>query len=180
VLFFNYAKHNWTSFELSPVFLAGYEYARADSPLDITETPAARHESDIYRHPSLISATPATYQKRFDLYSLGCVLLEIGLWRPLQTVLLGATKDMNGASNINKTKYEILTRRGPGSIHEELKFCAGSKLANAVATCFTGGDATSGKTEKDEGSDDEEDGFDHDEMLDLEHQIIGILRSCAV
>lgn len=108
------------------------------------------------------------------------MLLEIGLWRPLQTALLGATKDSNGTLNINKTKYALLMRRGPGSLHEELKFCAGSKLANAVATCFTGGDAMPGKTEKDEGSDDEEDGFDHDEMLDIEQQIIEILRSCVI
>lgn len=108
------------------------------------------------------------------------MLLEIGLWRPLQTALVGTIEDSNGALNINKMKYDLLTRSGHGSIHEELKFCAGSKFANAVANCFTGGDAISGRTEKDEGSNDEEDGFDHDEMLDTEQQIIEILRNCMV
>lgn len=98
----------------------------------------------------------------------------------MQTALLGAIEDSNGALNINKMKYDLLTRSGRGSIHEELKFCTGSKFASAVANCFTGGDTISGRTEKDEGSDDEEDGFDHDEMLDTEQQIIEILRNCAV
>jgi hypothetical protein len=45
---------------------------------------------DIYRHPDSIrvvgAANPVTtrYRQAFDVYSLGCVLLEIGLWIKLE------------------------------------------------------------------------------------------------
>ena len=41
---------------------------------------------DIHRHPdSLDGMSRKPYCKSFDMYSLGLVLLEIGLWKSLQT-----------------------------------------------------------------------------------------------
>jgi hypothetical protein len=194
ILFFNCAGHDWTStWSLSPVFLAGYEYARADNPLDMTEAQSARYEADIYRHPSLTSVAPASYRKQFDLYSLGCVLLEIGLWRCLQTTLLRASRvgigrskvdentflqamkeldfeDKREIAGMNRLKLGLVTKTGHGSIHEELKFATGSKFAKAVMICFSCVDV----------SDDGDDDIKHEGMLHVEQRIIETLRSCKV
>lgn len=38
-------------------------------------------ETDVYRHPDLWTANPRGYQPSDDIYSLGVVLLETGMWR---------------------------------------------------------------------------------------------------
>lgn len=72
-------------------WLVGFDYARPDSDSAMTETLATYSKlHDIYRHPDSIksvgAANPVTtrYRRAFDVYSLGCVLLEIGLWIRLE------------------------------------------------------------------------------------------------
>lgn len=68
----------------SPVLL-GFDASR---PFDLTEMSAyTRTPStlDLHRHPSsLPGMNKKPFCKAFDIYSLGLVLLEIGLWKPLK------------------------------------------------------------------------------------------------
>lgn len=51
------------------------------------DTPTPRHElltSSIYRHPLDNRGQRSAYRPSFDLYSLGLVLFEVGLWVPIQ------------------------------------------------------------------------------------------------
>jgi hypothetical protein len=41
---------------------------------------------DYYQHPSKRWNPSTRYSRAHAIYSLGCVLLEIGLWRPLEDV----------------------------------------------------------------------------------------------
>ncbi|KAK0609574.1 prion-inhibition and propagation-domain-containing protein [Bombardia bombarda] len=77
--------------DISDPYIAGFDYSRPDSSIAMTETLATYHKyQDYYRHPNSIAnigeANPITtrYRRAFDVYSLGCVLLEIGLWRRLE------------------------------------------------------------------------------------------------
>lgn len=38
---------------------------------------------DYYQHPDKRRSPSLRYSRSFDMYSLGCLLLEIGYWKPL-------------------------------------------------------------------------------------------------
>lgn len=53
--------------------------------LIIKTTATTLEEIDFYQHPYLTRYPNAPYCRAFDLYSLGLLLLEIGLWQPIAT-----------------------------------------------------------------------------------------------
>lgn len=69
------------------VFIAGYVYSRLDSPGEMTEPLKSELEADLYRHPSLLCSARQSYHKSLDIFSVGCTLLEIGLWSSLRQIL---------------------------------------------------------------------------------------------
>ena len=69
------------------IYVAGYVYARADDPSELTEPLAYSTEADLYRHPSSLGKSREPFCKYFDLFSVGCTLLEIGLWTSLRQIL---------------------------------------------------------------------------------------------
>jgi Prion-inhibition and propagation len=89
VLFFKAGLEDWAiSDGLPAAYLSGYEYARADNPLETSEDPSWPRYGELYRHPLSTGTGRASFNQRFDLYSLGCILIEICFWAPLQTILL--------------------------------------------------------------------------------------------
>ncbi|OAL39739.1 hypothetical protein AYO20_01136 [Fonsecaea nubica] len=80
---------NNSSADLTQPFVVGFTYSRPEDhegvSSEIRQTQSLKHL--LYQHPSLLlHSTPVAprYCKAFDLWSLGCVLLEIGLWRRLK------------------------------------------------------------------------------------------------
>lgn len=65
-------------------YIIGFNHSRPDDPLAFTEgfQDTNRH----YQHPAYLKAA-SRYSPEFDYYSLGIVLLEIGLWSPLSHIL---------------------------------------------------------------------------------------------
>ncbi|KAI3321649.1 prion-inhibition and propagation-domain-containing protein [Xylariaceae sp. AK1471] len=64
-------------------FLSGFDYARPDSPDEMTIKPEVDEFCDRYRHPQCThpdSRETIRYSRRFDIYSLGVLLMEIGRW----------------------------------------------------------------------------------------------------
>ena len=72
----------------SPLF-AGFAFARGDDPCAISEQPSSDAERDIYRHPDAMGEPSTSFTKDKDVYALGCVLLEIGEWRSLRSLVAG-------------------------------------------------------------------------------------------
>ncbi|KAM5341774.1 hypothetical protein ACJ41O_014805 [Fusarium nematophilum] len=77
--------------DISEPYIAGFDYSRPDGDVTMTETLVCSHEyQDYYRHPDSITdvgagnPAPSRFRRAFDVHSLGCVLLEIGLWRRIQ------------------------------------------------------------------------------------------------
>ncbi|OJJ45964.1 hypothetical protein ASPZODRAFT_17394 [Penicilliopsis zonata CBS 506.65] len=68
-------------------YLAGFTFARADSPLEISDQASEDPLSDVYRHPQALGDPSCSYAMYMDLYSLGAVLLEIAEWRPLKHIV---------------------------------------------------------------------------------------------
>ncbi|KAL8725254.1 MAG: hypothetical protein Q9181_006479 [Wetmoreana brouardii] len=66
--------------QLSKPYLAGFEYIRPVSGSTVGQPLAMSEEDALYCHPDLQEEPDIAFGKIHDLYSLGVVLLEIGLW----------------------------------------------------------------------------------------------------
>ncbi|KAL1875182.1 hypothetical protein Daus18300_003250 [Diaporthe australafricana] len=66
--------------DFSHPFLHGFEFARPDSDPSIGRA-GDDLEFNIYRHPDRQGSVRKGHLKKHDIYSLGVVLLEIGLWQ---------------------------------------------------------------------------------------------------
>jgi hypothetical protein len=188
VLFF---PHDPESIDLTKAVLEGYEYARADNPSDMTESPTLQQEENLYRHPELLKPDRASFHKGYDLYALGCTLIEIGLWTSITTILLHFVRKERTAlksarisfnltyegkaemTEVNKAKNRLLMDGGTGSIQEALEFATGRSFVEIVRLCLF-----AGKDTKAVDGDEEED--EEDRCIDLELEILEKLRACSV
>ncbi len=77
-----------SEFLKSPPYLVGYEYARPDTAKGaiFTQLPDTEIVYDLYRHPQARGVRREKYRKQFDMYALGCILLEIGMWQQLFSI----------------------------------------------------------------------------------------------
>lgn len=80
---------------IPPPYVVGFNYSRPNDPKSISVLPEHRMEVMDYCHPEYSNQTHRVrFQPRFDWYSLGLVLPEIGLWRTLGNM----TKEKQGVS----------------------------------------------------------------------------------
>ncbi|KAF8437056.1 prion-inhibition and propagation-domain-containing protein, partial [Terfezia claveryi] len=79
-------RHKW-GISLDQPYLVGYEYARFDGTSEVSEQPSSNPEHDIYRHPLAIGDFSESFNRLFDIYSLGLIFLEIAQWRPLRKIV---------------------------------------------------------------------------------------------
>jgi hypothetical protein len=82
--------HDNEEADLTSPFVLGFTYSRPEDHEGISSElrDEDSEEAGLYQHPQLTAfhkchAAPR-YSRLFDIYALGCVLLEIGLWRPLK------------------------------------------------------------------------------------------------
>lgn len=61
--------------------LTGFDASRPDLDTALSVVPRNPSIADLHRHPDSLRGLP--YSKAYDVYSLGLLLLEIGLWKPL-------------------------------------------------------------------------------------------------
>ena len=72
---------------LSRPVLVGFAFSRQDSPSQISEQPSSDPRRDIYRHPEAMGEPSVSFSAAKDIYALGTILLEIGEWRSLKTLV---------------------------------------------------------------------------------------------
>ncbi|KAK1145089.1 hypothetical protein N8T08_004520 [Aspergillus melleus] len=125
--------------------LVGFEYARPDSEdgSAITQLPSGPPNADIYRHPKARGTRRKSYRKSFDLYGLGCVLLELALWRPLDQILAeaypatGKDKDHpDGIPTDASRAPSLLSFQTCLPLQLLIMHGAGSVFCDAIALCF--------------------------------------------
>lgn len=141
---------------LSPPLLSGFEFAR----LTVEDTEALPPDpvTELYRHPQACgSAQGRAFQKTFDLYSFGCVFLEITLWTSLESILhslgLGTSSTSVPAENVstNKTPQQLaherrivvlkgrnrlMDKESIQKIGDQVAFHAGEQARKALELCF--------------------------------------------
>ncbi|OJD37377.1 het-s domain protein [Diplodia corticola] len=151
-------------------YLVGFENARPDTEDGqmLTRQPLMDLQADLYRHPSARGADRQCFRKPFDLYSLGCVLLELGLWKRLVDVHSG-NPDLDEQIRSAERDGKMLSLPSLvefGYDTEEvarLSHTAGQIFAEVVARCLT---------------DEESDSKEADSSLETQRSIVNMLRSC--
>ncbi|KAG9257803.1 prion-inhibition and propagation-domain-containing protein [Emericellopsis atlantica] len=68
--------------DISNPYLTGFDASRPEIETALSVAPRNPSITNLHRHPCSLRGLPAT--KAYDVYSLGLVLLEIGLWKILQ------------------------------------------------------------------------------------------------
>jgi Prion-inhibition and propagation len=153
-------------------YLAGYEYAREDGPNEWTEMPTTSPEADLYRHPEARGQGRMSFRKRFDLYSLGCVLLELALWSELIEIQ-STHAGVDLRQTITTVDAEERDLRMPSmlgiahdkSLLKKISYYVGSTFCDVIVMCLTAEDAG--------GSDDMPEA-----SLETQKAIVEKLRSC--
>ncbi|KAG4281134.1 hypothetical protein FPRO06_10039 [Fusarium proliferatum] len=145
VLLFEVEKDSYT---VERPFLCGFDLTRRDNDMEpsgklpsiyLNNFPSLSER--LYWHPTrtaAVSESPANavgctrpltrYRKEFDIYSLGVVLLEIGLWCPIKRIFKDCqTEDLGVFSEMLKSKYV-----------PELRGRMGKVYADVVVNCLKG------------------------------------------
>lgn len=125
--------------DLSEPCVSGFELARPDTDQDKTQP--GRHQvvdsrDDLYCHPLYQGAGPKQpYQKTFDIYSLGLVLLEIAFWKPIESIM-GLQGDLSNRRSAESIRKELI--QADSKNMEELRARMGDNYQRAVSVCIVG------------------------------------------
>lgn len=107
-------------------YLHGFDFARPDSDPSMGRAADDDAALNIYRHPERQGPAQKGYQRRHDFYSLGVVMLEIGLWQCAPTLV----RKVLTPTEIQKELQKNCTDR--------LAHFAGDSYQAAVGACLSG------------------------------------------
>ena len=112
---------------LGEPFLCGFETARHDKATSDQQGDAHWHYN-IYRHPKRQGLHPEErYSMNHDIYGLGVVLLELGMWKPLLATGLAALRQ-SSAEDVRLFLRELAATKLPVSM--------GTKYCETVLYCL--------------------------------------------
>lgn len=125
---------------LANPILTGFGYSRFNSPLEISEQPSSDPQRDIYRHPDAMGEPAESFDKNKDLYALGTVLLEIGEWRSLRSVVADVInlKDANVRLDQLANVRPFLLQKGSSGGLKELRYRMGDIYEDATRMLLEG------------------------------------------
>jgi hypothetical protein len=99
---------------ISPLtpFISGFEASRPDQNEQLSISPL-RGEFEIYTHPNLRDSSIEVqgrpdFERRYDIYSLGMILLEIGVWKSLKSLYRPSLSPRQNATWLAKVAQENL------------------------------------------------------------------------
>lgn len=85
ILFFTESTSNWCSVDLREPYVVGFDHSRRDDKGQWSQGPILSEGSQEYLHPDYRNGSTEA-KRSHDYYSLGLVLLEIGLWSSLSNL----------------------------------------------------------------------------------------------
>jgi hypothetical protein len=116
------------------LFLMGYEFARPISTNSLSVKPEDTEDSAWYRYPEYLDSATVDYEPKFDLYSLGVVLIGIALWKTARML----AKEWNREERrtfINLSEWQSVVRR---HLVDEVGMKVGRIYAEIVQRCIEG------------------------------------------
>jgi hypothetical protein len=110
-----------SDYSIMAPYITGFNYSRPSQKDGFSEPDSISNEMRFYQHPSYKRVPMQKYTHEFDYYSLGIVLLEVGLWSPLATL----TQSFNHqapieVANMIRSSLCPLLRSTIGSIFESV------------------------------------------------------------
>lgn len=145
VLFFSPAKASRPATTMSKdliahPLLAGFSFARFNSPTEPSEQPSLDPQQDLYRHPDALGEPSIRFSKSKDNYALGTVLLEIAEWRSLRSIVANKVVDFSQKDvpleQIAKVKPFLLDEAGSGT--EKLTARMADIYGRVTRMCLSG------------------------------------------
>ncbi|KAF2462867.1 uncharacterized protein BDR25DRAFT_118148 [Lindgomyces ingoldianus] len=112
-------------------FISGFDFARPDTPREVSLSTRVS-KFDLYRHPEIRELKPSSditkpsSSHAHDVYSLGLVLFEIGMWMPLESY-----------TKANLSPLDFRTRI-QGYVARDLGLWMGNRFRDAVQSCLSG------------------------------------------
>ena len=98
---------------------------------------------DLYRHPRTQFDSPREgrhgFRALYDVYSLGVILTEIGLWRPVHAILDVDPSQRLNAAKVRGTREVLLHKNKLEPLESE----AGAVIASVAEACLSGDFASS-------------------------------------
>ena len=125
---------------LANPILAGFAFSRLDSPSEISEQPSSDPQGDIYRHPDAMGEPSESFSAIEDIYALGTVLLEIGEWRSLRSLverIVGLGKSDIALIQLARIRSFLLDDSNKGGLGN-LKFRMGDVYTSVMKRMLSG------------------------------------------
>ncbi|KAE9387688.1 hypothetical protein BT96DRAFT_927484 [Gymnopus androsaceus JB14] len=135
VLLLKPAQPSAVAHELS-AFLVGFEAARLrDLSAYSDQLPEADAIGKLYSHPERVipheNGHVVRFGMRHDMYSLGIVLLELGMWKPIEAIGGDLSKADQAEFNARKLRKRLID-----VAEKHLAATAGPKYSDAVLCCL--------------------------------------------
>lgn len=116
--------HAENELNIDELFLSGFAFSRPDNPREVSEFDV-NTTSNLYRHAQYQMPVPKhKFQRSYDIYSLGIILIEIGLWRRISTFWRQEVDAVAFQEHIIKV------------VVPWLGFCMGERYREAVLACL--------------------------------------------
>ncbi|KAI8941752.1 hypothetical protein NX059_002956 [Plenodomus lindquistii] len=132
--------HRW---DFKAPLLHGFDFARPNAKPSVGRY-VENIELDIYRHPDRQGEVRDGHTKEHDLYSLGIVLLEIGLWRSCRDMVEQRAKNQQRrrrhaptGDEARRVAKDDMSEWLNDAVQDSLAHYLGSNYRDAVLTCLT-------------------------------------------
>ncbi|KUJ09424.1 uncharacterized protein LY89DRAFT_762039 [Mollisia scopiformis] len=126
------------SCDLRNPFLTDFEFSRPVTGETRLIGQAPDPERDVYRHPERTGPPTTSFKKVHDIYSLGIVLLEIGLWEPARGMYDEICGELRKRDSQRKTPSASMIRKNLLSdASRRLGHRMGSAYKEAVVACLS-------------------------------------------
>ncbi|KAL9121919.1 MAG: hypothetical protein Q9187_001523 [Circinaria calcarea] len=119
---------------LQQPFLVGFDHSRPDKEIEFTSGPSREQSQKPYQHPKhRDSHSMRRYHPEFDYYSMGVVLLELGLWRPVEVIVQADRADRLPENTNPNWLLDVVPQLGStmGAVYRDaVKTCLNGELAS--------------------------------------------------
>ena len=123
-------------------YMVGFNHSRPDQDSAFTQGPSTDRRQMVYQHPEYtLQSKRLRFRSAYDYYSLGLLLLEIGLWKPLSDLADKSIHDYTPKEQQDLWLVEFVPRLGSsmGMIYRDaVRACLNGELDDESGSMMVG------------------------------------------